>query len=271
MLRGAYDFHVHSAPDVVPRRLDDMELARAARKEGMVGIVIKNHLFETAARASLARQEVKGIQVFGGIVLNETVGGLNPRAVEACLQLGGRVVWMPTVDARNHRERLGQSGGVTILDNKGRLLGPVVEILALIREWDAILATGHLSLEETSVLVKEAQARGIEKLVLTHPEFWITRTPLEAQKELARQGVFMERCYYSCTLKDGHRVSLQEMAHQIREVGPSSTILASDLGQKENPPPPRGFGIFLQSLLELGIKEKELETMVKENPRRLLA
>ncbi len=270
VLRGAYDTHVHSAPDLVERRLTDLELARRAREQGLAGLVIKNHHFETASRALIARREVPGVTVLGGITLNETVGGLNPHAVEACLKLGGKTVWMPTVDAQNHRDKTGQKGGISILDEGGRLKETVGEILDLVKEWEAVLATGHLSLEETLVLVREARTLGLEKLVYTHPEFWITRTPLEIQKELTRQGVFMERCYYSCTLKDHHRVTLQELALQIREVGPATTILASDLGQKDNPPPPEGLELMLQGLLQKGVTEEDLETMVKENPKKLL-
>ena len=270
ILEGAYDLHVHSAPDVVERRLDDIGLAREARKWGMAGLVIKNHIFETASRASIARRVVEDMKIHGGIVLNYTVGGLNPHAVEACLELGGKVVWMPTIDARNHRTKTGRRGGISLLNEKGRLREPVGQILELIKKRGAVLATGHLSLVEIRALVSEAKAMGVQKIVLTHPEFWITRIPIEAQKELVRKGVFIERCYYSCTLKGQNRVAPEELAHQIREVGPAATILASDLGQKDNPPPPEGLKNMVEELLQRGLKKQALVTMLRNNPRDIL-
>jgi hypothetical protein len=92
-LEGAVDLHVHSAPDVDRRRFDDLELARAAKDAGMGAVLIKSHQNSTVERAWLVAQCVPGIRVYGGLVLNETVGGLNVAAVRLALKLGARQFW----------------------------------------------------------------------------------------------------------------------------------------------------------------------------------
>ena len=109
-LEGAVDLHVHSAPDVDRRRFNDLELARAARDAGVGAVLIKSHQNSTVERAWLVAQCVPEIRVYGGLVLNETVGGLNPAAVRLALQMGARQIWMPTRSARNHLQYHGQPG-----------------------------------------------------------------------------------------------------------------------------------------------------------------
>src|SRR5687767_7121390 len=99
LLRGAIDTHVHSFPDVVARKLDDLALVEQARAAGMRGILLKSHVFSTAERAWLLRKLYPDFLTFGGITLNHSVGGLNPKAVEAALKLGAVQVWMPTLSA----------------------------------------------------------------------------------------------------------------------------------------------------------------------------
>src|SRR6266508_828621 len=104
LLQGTIDIHVHSDPDNVPRSLDGLDAAKQARAKGMRGIVLKNHYDPTAGLAFLARKEAPGLEVFGGIDLNLTVGGMNPSAVEHMTQVAGgwgRFVWMSTFDAEN--------------------------------------------------------------------------------------------------------------------------------------------------------------------------
>jgi len=144
-LEGAVDLHVHSAPDVDLRRFDDIELAREAARAGMGAILIKCHQNSTVERAFLVSKIVPEIQIFGGLVLNETVGGLNPAAVRVALALGAKQIWMPTRSARNHRRRHGQPGGISVLDASGGLLPAVAEILESVAESNCILGTGHLS------------------------------------------------------------------------------------------------------------------------------
>ncbi|MDR7482090.1 MAG: DUF6282 family protein [Armatimonadota bacterium] len=268
-LTGAFDMHVHAAPDVVPRRLDDLELARRARDAGLAGVLLKSHHGSTVERALLATQAVPGARVFGGLVLNDPVGGLNPAAVETALRLGAREIWMPTQAAWNHRRFYGEGNGMRILDAAGQLRPEVHEILRLIATADVILGTGHLSGAEIEVLVTAALAAGVRKVLITHPETHLTWLDVEAQRDLARRGVFFERCLLS-TRPDGGSVSVGQIAEHIRQVGAGSTVLATDYGQPHNPCPVDGLRAFVAGLRAEGISERDLEVMTKVTPRMLL-
>src|SRR5208282_6917456 len=110
LLMGACDLHVHSAPDLYVRFMNDLEIAKDAADAGMKAVVLKCHVEDTAGRAYLVRKAVPGVQTFGGVVLNHAVGGLNPTAVEASIGLGGKIVWMPTRDSKKHRAHFGETG-----------------------------------------------------------------------------------------------------------------------------------------------------------------
>src|ERR1044071_2387033 len=94
-LTGVIDIHAHCDPDSTPRSIDAIDLARLARERGMRGLVLKSHYEPTASLAYVARKVVPGLEVFGGIDLNRSVGGVNAAAVErmAAVKGGwGRVV-----------------------------------------------------------------------------------------------------------------------------------------------------------------------------------
>ncbi len=269
-LEGAVDLHVHSAPDVDKRRFSDLELARSAKDAGMGAVLIKSHQNSTVERAWLVSQCVPGIRVYGGLVLNETVGGLNLAAVRLALELGARQVWMPTRSARNHRLYHGQPGGITILDEQGKLLTVVEEILLAMAKSDCILGTGHLSPQETSVLIDAAQKLGGSKILVTHPEWGPTYHSWEAQKELAtRAGVFFERCFVSTTHLCGC-VPFETIERAIIETGVGRTILSTDLGQPETPPPAEGMRLYAERLRSAGFSVDQIRTMMQANPERLL-
>jgi hypothetical protein len=270
-LEGAVDLHVHSAPDVDRRRFNDLELARAAKDAGVGAVLIKSHQNSTVERAWLVSQCVPGIRVYGGLVLNETVGGLNPAAVRLALELGARQVWMPTRSARNHRAYHGQPGGITILDEQGGLLPVVDEILRAMAQSDCILGTGHLSPQETSVLIDAAQKLGVPKILVTHPEWGPTHHSCEAQKELAQRGeVFFERCFVSTTHLCGC-VPFETIERAIIDTGVERTILSTDLGQPETPPPAEGLRLYAERLRSTGFSVDQIRDMMQTNPERLLA
>lgn len=269
-LEGAIDLHVHSSPDVDRRRFNDLELAAAARDGGMGAVLIKSHQNSTVERAFLVEKCVPGIRVYGGLVLNETVGGLNLAAVRLALQLGAREIWMPTRSARNHRLHHGQAGGITVLDEQGQLLPVVLEILQTISRTDCILGTGHLSPEEAVVLIDAATRLGVAKILITHPEWGPTFYPYELQKELAQQGnVFFERCFVSTVHACG-RVPFETIEQAIVETGIERTILSTDLGQAHNPPPVKGLRLYAERLRSTGFSVEQIRTMMRDNPERLL-
>jgi hypothetical protein len=232
--------------------------------------VLKCHHACTCGRAYLLNRLSADVRVFGGIVLNDTAGGFNPRAVEAALRMGATQVWMPTKSAANHRAHLGGRGGLTIFDG-ARLREDVALILRQVAEADAILATGHLSPEESRVLVGEALACGVRRISITHPEWGVTAMPVSVQQKLASSGsVFFERCLVSTRPELEATVPFETLAGQIREVGVSTTIAATDYGLPQLPTPLEGLADFAARLLQSGFTERDVRQMVRDNPARLL-
>src|SRR5215212_4634548 len=210
-ITGAIDLHCHPYPDLFPRLADDFDIVRAARDSGMDAIVLKCHHENTVSRAYLVQRMFPDIRVYGGIVLNYYVGGINPAAVEASLRLGGKEVWMPTVDAGFHAEIHGGTGGyesqgggisrsegIWTQDNDGKLKPEVREVLELVAQYGAILGTAHLAPREIVTLVKEARALGVEKIVVTHPYFKVPNFDMDTLEEVARLGAMPEFGY--CTV-----------------------------------------------------------------------
>jgi hypothetical protein len=266
--------------------MDVVEVAEAARKDNLRGFLVKHHHTATVDRAYLARKAVPGVDVFGGVTLNYSVGGLNPFAVDAALKMGGKMVWMPSVDAKNHGKHFGDLGkydsrldykspkfyenieGITILNEEGEMDPKMAEIMDIVSDHDAAISTSHLSLEESKILVQKARRRKI-KVVVTHISFVTSNLSLEDQIWMADKGALLELCYSSIS-PAWRNVSIDEVAANIRHVGPENFILASDLGQVHNPSPPEGLRIYIMLLLERGIEPKEIRMMVKENPEKLL-
>jgi len=270
-LAGAADLHVHSSPDVDPRRFDDIELAREAVRAGMSALLIKSHQNSTVERASLVSKIVPEIQVFGGLVLNETVGGLNPAAVRLALRMGAKEIWMPTRSARNHRKVCGESDeGIQILDTAGQVLPVIDVILDLIAETDCILGTGHLSPRESVALICRARERGLRRILVTHPEWVGTYFPIESQRDLAAGGaVSFERCFVSTTHRCGF-TPMKTIADAISEVGIGTTILSTDLGQPDTPTPVDGMLLYAEQLRGFGFSVDQLRRMAVVNPLELL-
>jgi hypothetical protein len=270
-LEGAIDLHVHSAPDTDVRRFNDIELAREAARARMGAVLIKSHQCSTVERAWLVSQWIPQIQVFGGLVLNETVGGLNPAAVRLAVSMSAGQVWMPTRSARNHRIHEGLPGGITVFDSDGRLLPAVEEILGIVRNTGCILGTGHLSPAETFALVDRARALGGIRLLITHPEWGPTFYSLEQQQALAAGGdIMFERCFVSTTHRCGF-VPFETIEHAIAATGVANTILSTDLGQPDTPPPAEGFRLYAERLCADGFSVDDVRLMMQTNPARLLA
>jgi hypothetical protein len=270
-LIGTIDVHIHTAPDLRPRKLDALEAARQAAARGMRAIVLKSHWVPTTDRAALAQAASPEVRVLGGLVLNESVGGFNPAAVEAALRLGAAQIWMPTVSAAAHRHPPPPSG-LTLADDRGELRPGVQEVLRLVAEHDAILGTGHLSTPEIMQLVPAARTAGVRKIVVTHPEHPPVQMSAALQEELRdRFAVLFERCYISLLASaDYAPIPFAALAGIIRRVGYGSTILSTDLGQPENPYPVDGLTRYLAQLRADGFPPAALNCMSRENPARLL-
>lgn len=288
ILAGAYDLHVHSAPDVMPRKMDDLEMAQRIKDSGMKGFAIKSHYFNTAERAALIRKLYPEVNAIGTLTLNNAVGGINPMAVEMAGRSGAKLVWLPTVDADNEQTHLKSgkaaklpywakiqqemqeegivSPPINLLEN-GELTQPVLDVLKIMKKYDMIIATSHVGWEETKAVVKAAAEMGIKKIIITHADFPSTFLRNEQQKELVDYGAFIEHCF---TTPNTGKVAWEVVYDQIRHVGPKHCILATDLGQPQAVYPDEGLEMFARKLMENGFTENDIDYMIRENPKFLV-
>lgn len=289
LVRGGVDVHVHIAPDVVERRIDDVGLARRCEEVGLAGFVLKSHYTSTAERAAVVRGVVPGVAALGAIVLNRAIGGINPLAVEIAAREGARVVWMPTTDSRGERAHLaGQPPGANLpvwakvqaelsergiesdpvpaVDEDGAIRPETAAVLRVIAEHGIVLATGHLGRDEVFPVVAAAFDAGVRDVVVTHPDFPAQDFSVDEQLELAGMGAWIERCF---TTPHTGKCSWERWLEGTRAVGPERTILSSDLGQVRNPPVEDGLALMADRLLEAGFGEDEVRTMAVQNTRRL--
>jgi len=269
-LNGAIDIHVHCNPDSLPRSIDAIDLARLAKSRGMRGLVLKNHFEPTASLAYIVRKEVPGIEIFGGIVLNRTVGGINPAAVEHMVMVKGgwgRVVWMPTFDAEHDTLSPEHHGPRVPVSKDGELLPAVKDVIALAAKYKLTLETGHSSPEEGLMIIREARRQGVQHIVVTHA--MLVGMTIPQMREAAKMGAYIE-FVYNALIGKGKKFEMRDYAKAIREVGPESCILASDLGQAGNPLPPDGLSAFYTGLMKEGVPEADIHLMSRTNPARAL-
>jgi hypothetical protein len=286
LLRGAYDTHMHISPDVVERIIDDISLAQKFKELGMDGFVLKSHYGSTAERASVVRAAVPGVNVLGAIALNRAVGGINPLAVEIAAREGARTVWLPTVDSVNEsHEREAPPGAkvpvwvklqldlreqgieippVPVVDEDGVVLPAVREVLGMIARHGMLLATGHLGRDEIFAVIDAALEEGVSDIVITHPEFPSQNLKVEDQRALAERGALLERCF---TTPHTGKVSWEQWIANIRDCGPESSVLSTDLGQVFNPPVEDGMALMVDRLLDAGFEEEEVYVMAVVNTR----
>jgi len=281
-IEGAIDLHCHPFPDLFPRAADDVEIVIAARNAGLKAIVMKCHHESTVSRAYYMNRMVPGIKVYGGIVLNRYVGWINPAAVEVALRLGGKAVWMPTIDAGHHAHVYGDTGGyggiqqgglggegIWITDESGRLKPEVEEVCKLVAEHGATLGTAHVSPKEIVALVTRARELGVEKICITHPFDKSPNLDLPTLEEVVRLGGMPEFGYFTVS-PAAQFAATERIAEAISRVGASRCLLVSDVGQRQNPLPDEALRIFAQGLFEKGISGADIQTMISRNPADLL-
>ncbi len=289
VLEGAYDLQIHVGPDVIPRRIDDLDCAKEFVGRGMRGFVLKSHYIQTGERAQVVTKAVPGIKAYGAVTLNHSVGGLNPVAVELAGRSGCKIVWMPTVDAENETAGRLDGGGeklpfwakiqrelaaegiapppLSVIDASGNLTDAARRCLERIAKHNMILATGHLGRREIAALVRAAPGLGVKKVVVTHAEFPSQNLTGDEQKELADMGAVIEHCFTTTyTGKAGWETAFAN----IRKTGVARTLISTDLGQTINPPVAEGFAMFAQRLLDAGFSPDDLRTMAVTIPTRLV-
>jgi hypothetical protein len=272
VLVGTIDIHVHSSPDDRPRSIDAVDVAQLAHAKGMRAIVLKNHYDPTGPLAYVVRKQVPGIEVFGGIDLNLTVGGMNPAAVEHMTKVSGgwgRFVWMSTFDAENQVRYSKENRPFVSVARNGELRPEVIQIISIIAKNGLVLATGHVSPAEALMLVREGRRQGVQRMVITHAMQAPVLMEVPDMQAAAKEGAFIEFVGGSVTGGDA-AARLDRYADAIRKIGPQFCILSSDLGQQGNALPPDGFAAFLLAMRARGITQPEVDQMAKQNPARLL-
>jgi hypothetical protein len=271
-LVGAVDIHVHTTPDSVSRSIDAIDLARLAKAEGMRAIVLKNHFVPTASDAYYVRKVVPGIEVFGGIDLNLTVGGMNPAAVENMTKIAGhygRVVWMASYDTCAQVRVAKEDRPCAIVSRDGKLLPETMKVIDVIAKNNLVMETGHNSPEECLMMIRYARQVGVKHIVVTHAMLSPIHMSIEQMKESAAMGAYIE-FVYNGLVGGAKEFSFADYARAIKAVGPEHCILSSDMGQPTNPVHTEGLKLFYAGLLKAGITQNEIEQMSRQNPAAVL-
>lgn len=285
LLRGAVDLHVHPAPSPFTRRLGLLQAAEHAADAGFRGIIVKSHHHSMVSDVLAVSDAVGGLPlpVYSGVALNNQVGGINPSAVELALNMGGRIVWFPTISSDRHicvhNEELKfprtakpfrKDVPTRVLDDDGDVLPEVHDVLDLIKDADAILSGGHMGVDELDAVVRAAASKGIEKIIISHPNFVIGAAP-ELCAEWVRFGVKFEHelCMYDDRSSFYHW-TLDTMLTYIKATGVEHSMIGSDLGQANNPFPVQAYRRIVRALLDLGVSADDVRTLVSTNPAQLL-
>lgn len=287
-IAGAIDCHVHAGPEIFPRKGDAIDVALRARDAGMAGMVFKAHHESTVTRALLASKVVDGIELWGALTLNRYVGGLNPIAVQAALDSGAKVIWMPTVHAAGHIAEFGAptygiasmtlsdaaasvGAGMSILNENDQPIPELHQIVRLAAAKDAVIATGHLTLYETQRLV-ELCVTAEAQVVVTHA-MYLPRTTVDEVAALAAAGAYIELCAnaaYPIAWYQEHGMSLGDAKRVFEAVGAEKIIVSSDAGQPFAPWPNDILETFAISLAEVGVPEDWLHQSLVDTPKQML-
>lgn len=276
VMQGIIDMHIHAAPDVRARKLDDLELMEASVQRGVRAIVLKSHNVPTADRAYLVNRvaaekhpDVK-FTAFGGLCLNHPVGGLNPDAVETSLKLGAKVIWLPTNTAENHYRKNGKdpSQGV-VVTRDGKAVDELQDIFALVKQYNAVLATGHIGAEECFPVVEAARAAGVEKIVITHPEFWVVGMTPEQQADIVRKYDVLLESVYAQPVNGGYKINIPDNIAAMKAIGPERFVISTDSGQTVNPYWYESYTTYFKAVSEAFTSE-QVRKMTHDNPAWLL-
>jgi predicted metal-dependent TIM-barrel fold hydrolase len=281
VLDGAYDMHCHAFPDpLIDTGWDQVQVTKAATDIGMGGVVFKAHTFPSAATVPFVNQTVeayakacdkKPAHAYGGIVLNNYVGGLNPESVEMCARLGGKVVWLPSHDSAHHNRVIGEPGGIELLDKNDKPVKALYEIFEIAAKHDMIIDPCHAGTKERFIVVEEAKKLGVKRFMITHPNWNVTKMTLEQEKQIGKMGGYIGLfCYGDIPNFNNPNCDPLYMIECIKKVGPDRCFIASDLGTVVNVPPAEGMKLFVRILLAMGIKKADIRKMCVNNPRYLL-
>ena len=290
LVKDTVDMHVHSGPALMPRAFDHVEVVRACAGSGMRAIVIKDQHVPSGNVCQIIQKYFVGqhqnFNVYGGLILGNTQGGLSPSVLEAALGYDTKVVWMPVLSAQYSKERMkyleehypefrktkkghpviANDPPMKITDENGKLLPEISTICKMIADSNIVLATGHLSIAETDLLLEEAVKQGVKKVVITHPEFFREYT-LDQMRSYARAGFYVE---YVLTSVFSGKGTYDQLFQLVKNSGADHTVISSDLGQIGRPMPDAAFSEFIKEMLSRGMTQEDLRKITSTNGKMLL-
>jgi microsomal dipeptidase-like Zn-dependent dipeptidase len=251
----------------------------------MNGFVLKSHVWPTVGRAYHLRKRFPEIDIFSSITLNSTAGGLNPMAVESAAKQGAKVVFMPTWSAANDLRRGGfckymqsylkcfellrPEDGITILDSNGRLRPEVKKIVQIAKEYELVIATSHISPEESLALAEGANQVDLWPVIFSHPDSHSVGGTIDDIRKMVERGAFVEFCAVGM-MPAFQRIHPRQVVETVREVGAEHCILSTDFFFDWSPPPPEMLRMAIATLLTMGLSEEETRFLVQINPARIL-
>jgi hypothetical protein len=289
LVRGALDMDVHADPDIAepqsaqaPRGFDVLEIARRAKELGMRGFVIKQHYDQSAALAYVARKEVPGLEVYGGVVQNLIIGGLNPASVYHLAEVKGgwgRIVWFPTFDSESNARQRSRDGVpkrfVQVLSG-GELVQAGREVIAALKatrtrdtDPELVLQTGYVTPEEALAIIREGNKQGVKHMVVSHAATGTSAMSIPQMQEAIKLGAFLEFASVS-TMGASPEIQPAAYAGMMRKVGVENVIMGSDFGQPGRPMPPDGLALYAGLMRRQGLTERDLYRMMAENPARAM-
>jgi hypothetical protein len=279
--RFVVDLYVHGSPDLIERVDDDVALAASLRDTGVAAAVHRNHFGSTAERARIT-ESVTGYPLLGAVTCADTIGGLNPVAVEYALEMGARWVTLPTLSARHHRERISNvppsaRAGVAfgpaqlrLTDDGGRLLPAVSEIVELARVADVPVNLGYSSFDECAAVL--TAHRGEASFVVTNP-LSTSGWSVDDLATVAAGSLFVEMTGFSHHVAAGRGLGerwLEELRAVVGAVGSDRVVLSSDSGMVGAPRSAELLATTCRRLARGGVTEDQLERFVGHTPARLV-
>lgn len=279
LLAGSYDIHQHGGPSATVARIhNELDFAIQGCEVGLGGIVFKNHDSPTTRSTILVQQVVdnwakehskKPIRLYGGVVLNYAVGGLNPDAVVSAYRLGGKYVWLPNMDSNHHRKFVGEGEGegIDLIDGNDKLVPKMKEILELMAGTNMVLGTGHNSTRERLIVVREAVKMGLERIEVIHPNHPVSWLTPEQCKTFAGLGCFIG--IYAMDI--GLTYTWDDVMAIYKAVGPEKIVLGSDCGHYMESHPVDAMRRLLIGFLTKGVPDKDIKLMCQKNAENLLS
>lgn len=288
VLKNFIDTHIHAGPTLTVREFTVWQLVEEAVKGRFAAVVLKDHFIPTVPIARTLQEKLGGMgpQFFGSLALNNTVGGINPKAVEVAIGCGAKVIWMPTISAANHSRKHRTPGTkfpvlmkketvaekpLQVIGADGALTPETVEVLNIMADHpDVVLATGHLGREEVDAVVRRCAQLGVHRVLVTHPHFLVdaSRDDMQSWQTL---GAYMEfTAVVSLPSSPIYCRPVEDVANLIKTLAVDKIVLSSDLGLKSAGWPISGMSEFLARLEEAGVGNEDLRKMIADNPARLL-